>query len=514
MISSDQLNRLRGVITENLRVQRGGAAHVPYIDVNNALVDVKARQNHAVFGRRGCGKSLLLHHSVKQMNNDIKTIYLNCEDFKTHSFPNVLIEILDAVFAELQKNLTGWFGKKKKSREIISEIRKELSNLRKRADEQQQDIREAVTTEIQESISLKAAAQIMEGSAQSSDTSRQEVEKTYRKSDNKLKELNIWLPRLKGQIREFFEISSDVKVIFIQIDDFYHLKRTDQPFVMDYVHRLCKDLPMYFKVATLRHASVLYADRGGQPTGAQERHDYQPINIDFTFADFRKTEAQLHRIFYEFARQANLGEVEFDSIFKGNGFKRLVMAGGGVPRDCLSIFLEVVDQARDGDQRVGKDEVRILSRMNFERRIEELKQDSEGVEQSILLKGIYVIRQFCLEKKTNVFFVSEQMLQQEDSIRDIMYRLLDYRIIHSAGSALTHKSQPGTFHSFVIDVGAYAHMRRLQGKFNEIDISDTTSKEKMRSSPILAPADFRNFLQQVPANTEKALQDQDGEELK
>ena len=50
MISSDQLNRLRGVITENLRVQRGGAAHVPYIDVNNALVDVKARQNHAVFG--------------------------------------------------------------------------------------------------------------------------------------------------------------------------------------------------------------------------------------------------------------------------------------------------------------------------------------------------------------------------------------------------------------------------------------------------------------------------------
>jgi len=23
-------------------------------------------------------------------------VYLNCEDFKTHSFPNVLIEILDA----------------------------------------------------------------------------------------------------------------------------------------------------------------------------------------------------------------------------------------------------------------------------------------------------------------------------------------------------------------------------------------------------------------------------------
>jgi hypothetical protein len=513
MISPSQLNRLRKVITENLRVQRGGADHVPYIDVNNALIDVKARQNHAIFGRRGCGKSLLLHHSVKQMNSEIKTVYLNCEDFKTHSFPNVIIEILDAVFAELHKNLTGWFGKKRKSREIISDIRKQLAELRRRADEQHEDIREATTTEVQDGLSLKAAGNIGEISAQSSDATKKEVERTYKKSDDKLKELNIWLPRLKSQIREFFDISSDVKVIFIQIDDFYHLRRTDQPFVMDYVHRLCKDLPLYFKVATLRHASVLYADRGGQPTGAQERHDYQPINIDFTFADFRKTETQLHRIFYEFAKQADVSEEEFDSIFKGNGFKRLVMAGGGVPRDCLSVFLEVADQAKEGDQRVGKDEVRILSRMNFERRIEELKQDSEGAEQSILLKGIYVIRRFCLEKKTNVFFVSEQMLQQEDKIREIVYRLLDYRIIHSAGTALTHKSQPGTFHAFVIDVGAYAHMRRLQGRFNEVEISDTDAKEKMRSSPILGLPEFRDFWQQVQKDPETALKEQENSEV-
>lgn len=509
MITPNQLIRLRGVITENLRVQRGGAAHVPYIDVNNALIDVKARQNHAIFGRRGCGKSLLLHHSVKQMNNDLKTIYLNCEDFKTHSFPNVLIEILDAVFAELQKNLTGWFGKKKRSRTIITEIRDQLKGLRVRADEQLEQIREATTTDVQDAFAIEAKYKIGKISAKSNDTEKREIERTYKKSDDKLRELNIWLPRLKTQIREFFELSSDVKVIFIQIDDFYHLKRSDQPFVMDYVHRLCKDLPLYFKVATLRHASVLYADRNGQPTGAQERHDYQPINIDFTFADFRKTETQLHRIFYEFAKQAELSESEFDSIFKGNGFKRLVMAGGGVPRDCLSIFLEVVEQARDGDERVGKDEVRILSRRNFERRIEELKQDSEGTEQSILLKGIYVIRKFCLEKKTNVFFASEQMLQQEDKIREIVYRLLDYRIIHSAGAAITHKSQPGTFHSFVIDVGAYAHMRRLQGRFNEIDISDTDAREKMRSSPILALNDFESFWLKVPENTEKALEDQE-----
>lgn len=507
MATSQQLDRLRLVITENLRVQRGGAEHVPYIDVTSALNDVKARQNHAIFARRGCGKTLLLHHSKKELKEDVKTVYLNCEDFKTHSFPNVLIEILDAVFAELQGNLSGWFGKKKKSRNIIVEIRSQLQNLRNRADSQEANIRESITTEKNDGASLKVGVhEIAEMGIESRDSQKKELEKSYKKSDNKLQELNIWLPRLKSQIRDFFILSSSVKAVFIQVDDFYHLKRIDQPFVMDYIHRLCKDLPLYFKVATLRHASVLYADRVGQPTGAQERHDYQPINIDFTFADFRKTEQQLKRIFHEFGKQAKMTPDEIDTIFKGDGFRRLVMAGGGVPRDCLSIFLEVLENVRLSEEsRIGKDDVRIMSRSNFERRIEELKQDSEGAEQNLLLKGIYVIRKFCMDKKTNLFFISEQMLQQKDTLRELIYRLLDYRIIHSAGTAITHKSQSGTFHAFVIDLGSYAHMRTLQGRFNELDISDPATKEKMRSSPVLAFEEFQGLWGAAPPDIEKEL---------
>lgn len=55
-----KLARLRQVITENLRVQRGANESLAYIDGSTALVDVCARQNHAIFARRGCGKTLLL----------------------------------------------------------------------------------------------------------------------------------------------------------------------------------------------------------------------------------------------------------------------------------------------------------------------------------------------------------------------------------------------------------------------------------------------------------------------
>lgn len=515
VLDTKQLGHLRRVINENLRVQRSGADPVPYIDVSSALTDICARQNHTVFARRGCGKTLLLHHSARKLPSDIQPIYLNCEDFKHHSFPNVLIEVLDALFAELERNLSGWFGRKKKSRDLIAEIRQKLESLRSQEDETEKQVVESRTEKDSKekktagSVALKGFGLLGESAARSEQGSA--VELRYSQRTAKLGELNTWLPQLKRQIGEFFELSVTVKSVFLQLDDFYHLSRVDQPDVIDYLHRLCKDLPLYFKVATLRHSSTLYADRGGQPIGAQERHDYQPINIDFAFTDFRKTASQNQLIFGEFAKLAGLKPDDVNSLFKGEGFDRLIMAGGGVPRDCLSLFLETLQSVSQGDGRIGKDDVRIMSRSNFERRIEELKQDSAGDEQATLIRGIYVLRKFCIDKSTNIMMVSEEMMQQEDQIRGLLYRLLDYRIIHSAGSALTHKSSPGTYQAFAIDIGCYAHMRKLQGRFNEIDVADAGAKEKMRSAPILTKEHFADLWSSAPDDVEDALRNEDEE---
>lgn len=501
---NENLSALRRMITENLRIQRGGADPVPYIDVSNILDDICARQNHVIFARRGCGKTLLLHHSSHLLiDSSIKAVYLNCEDFKRHSFPNVLIEILDALFAELERHLPGWFGKKKRSRELISNIRRDLAKYRLNEDRKETEIVE--TFESEKSGSANIETDISEDTTAAlefSKITKAETERRYQMVRHKLEELDLWLPRLKAQIREFFELSKSVKAVFLQIDDFYHLKRGDQPLVMDYIHRLCKDVPLYFKVATLRHATNLYADRDGQPIGAQERHDYQPVNIDYTFSDFNKTKSHNKSILYEFGKLAKMRSGDIDDLFKGQGFDRLVMAGGGVPRDCLSLFLEIIGtvQSDSGDGKIGKDDVRILSRSNFERRIDELKQDSEGGEQDSLIRGIYVFRQFCIDKETNIFLVSEQLMQQKDRIRDLIYRLLDYRIIHSAGSALTHKSQSGTYQAFAIDIGCYAHLRKLHGKFKEIDFAESGAKEKMRSAPILDESNFESIWVNAPKN--------------
>ena len=512
-IEESKLTALRQRITESLRIQRDSSEVVPYIDTANILADVCSKQNHAIFARRGCGKTLLLHYSAKQLDSSVRTVYLNCEDFKRHSFPNVLIEILDALFRELEGHLTGWFGRKKRSRELVKQIRHNLSKLRISEDSKEEVVKLTVAEEQSQGRNASIAAEragVTAALTQKIETvAKSETERSYKQQSDKLRDLDVWLPRLKEQIREFFGVSTTVKAVFIQIDDLYHLKKADQPFVIDYIHRLCKDVPLYFKVATLRHASSLYIDKDGQPIGAQERHDYQPINIDYTFADFPRTRDQNRKIFHEFGSLVAIPPEGINELFKGKGFDRLVMAGGGVPRDTLSLFLEVLNDVRtSGDGRIGKDDVRVMSRLNFERRIEELKQDSEGGEQDVLMRGIYALRQFCLDKKSNAFLISEQNLQQSDQFRELINRLLDYRIIHRAGNALTHKSQPGTYQAFAIDIGCYAHLRKLDGRFVELDLSERDAKEKLRSAPVFGSASFNALFLAAPDNVEQALLEQ------
>jgi hypothetical protein len=100
-----------------------------------------------------------------------------------------LIEILDALFAELERQLTGWFGKKKRSRELIAQIRIELSTLKARADVQDTEIREAEAKEVRDSqgIGLKAGYPGLAAKAQAdlAELSTVETERKYSQNRNK-----------------------------------------------------------------------------------------------------------------------------------------------------------------------------------------------------------------------------------------------------------------------------------------------------------------------------------------
>ena len=124
----------------------------------------------------------------------------------------------------------------------------------------------------------------------------------------------------------------------------------------------------------------------------------------------------------------------------------------------------------------------------------------------MLMRATYAIRAFCLDRKSNVFLVPDQLLQERDDVKDLLYRLMDYRIIHSVGTALTHKSQTGhTYSAFMIDIGAYAKFRNLHRRLTEIDITANDAKERCRNAPILDRHGFDAFVRSAPVQVEQLL---------
>ena len=505
----DNISNLKQIITENARVQIGAAEQISYIDTTGALPAAKSRQNHVVFARRGCGKTLLLHASAKEMSGKDIVVYLNCEDYKNHTIPNIVIEILDEVFSKIESRIpTRFWGVNKKAKKIVSGIRDDLNRLREKPDERQEEIKETTHQETTSGVNAALkSGEFLDIGVTSEEATKAEVERQYKKIDSKIEKLNQLLPQLKNRTRIFFEVYGEkVGSIFLQVDDFYHIKRETQPYVVDYIHRFCKDLPIFFKIATLRHASTLFVERRGQPIGAQERQDYQPIEIDFTLEDFPKTENQIRQIFYKFGELAKTPSTEIDKLFQGDGFKRLVLAGGGVPRECLSLFLQVLENRKNNSSdKISKDEIRNLSRSILQKRIQELKDDSQQDEHNPLLKGISVIRTFCETAKNNVFMIPDILLREDTKIERLIYRLLDHKIVHSVGSAFTNKSQAGTFHAFMIDIGCYANLRKLSGKMKEIDLSEMDAKEQIRSAPILTETILKEIWLHSPNDPEKTI---------
>jgi hypothetical protein len=55
----------------------------------------------------------------------------------------------------------------------------------------------------------------------------------------------------------------------------------------------------------------------------------------------------------------------------------------------------------------------------------------------------------------------------------------------------------------MIDIGCYAHMRKHEGKMNEIDLSAAGAKEKMRSVPILSQEILQKLWEGAPHRVAK-----------
>ena len=90
IMDQKEIAKLVTCIEENLRASPSSG--LPFVDTRHSRMRLLSKQNHVVFGRRGAGKTTLV--STLKESSDHIDIYLNIEDYKDITFPNIVIHIL------------------------------------------------------------------------------------------------------------------------------------------------------------------------------------------------------------------------------------------------------------------------------------------------------------------------------------------------------------------------------------------------------------------------------------
>jgi AAA+ ATPase superfamily predicted ATPase len=261
-IQSDAVRKLSKLIEESTRAT--GESVKYFIEPTPGVLDkAKNKRHHIIFGRRGSGKSSLLHKVASDLTVSRTPIaYVDLEQFKGHSYPDVLISVLISTLTEFKKWLDtaatnpatktsfwkrlfgsiptkGAFPRRETLAlsEQFKEMISELNNLLFQANETKQKERKQTdgSTETKvssslESSSLPVVKANIAGSLTSKEGKATELQLEY--TSQKIEALHRNIPRYKRMFEGLATLADGPS--FLLLDDLYHLRLSDQPQIIDY----------------------------------------------------------------------------------------------------------------------------------------------------------------------------------------------------------------------------------------------------------------------------------------
>jgi hypothetical protein len=490
MLDSQNVTKLERIIEEATRSTEEGIRR--FVEpASGTLSRATSRQHHFIFGRRGSGKSSLLRKAAADLTVDRRPIaFVDLETFKGHEYPDVLLSVLIETFSRFAEWLetaaiapasktSFWsrlFGKKpsrppfdkKRAKGLASELRSAVDQLRELLfSEDGTAIETTHSTKSVETRSDKLGASLTAGgigeaSASSNvasgvESADQRVERFAR---NKLNHLHRHIMDYQRLFKEMAALSDGDSYLFL--DDLYHIRRRDQPQVIDYFHRLGKGQRLWLKIGTIRHRTQWYV-HGDPPIGAKLGDDVDEIDLDLTLEKYSLTRGFLAKILENFLAEA---EIKRDTIMTDGALDRLVLASGGVARDFLGILRRSIIRARERGEtsrgeKIGVEDVNGGAGEYDSSKREELLRDTLDERQQLEREFAEISRFAKKYSKANVFLVDKDLPEAETQL---IAELVDLRLIHKVRTRVTVTTdRPGKiFEAYMLDVSQYTASRKMR----------------------------------------------------
>jgi hypothetical protein len=459
--------RLVTYIEENLRASP--TAGLRFVDSRHLKSRLLSKQNHVVFGRRGAGKTSLVR-SRSEDSGQLE-VYLNLEDYKDITFPNIVIHILLKLFNEL--------GQRIRSDRPLWWLRRGSYSAVKRLDRTLDDL------------------------------------KTYVHEPSRRRRSKLAIEYLRLELTVYKEILLSISElfgklpIFLIMDDFYFVEKNTQPDLIDYFHRLTKGTELFLKLATIKHRSKLYRRTKDQYVGVELGHDVFEVDMDYTLDNFDELRTFMQQLLQTAIKESG-ANIKIDEMFAGDGFPQLCLASGGVPRDFLSLFVSLANAAVTSGSPIGKVQVNEFAIGNLGTKLESMRRDS-GDEDTILDACLKRIKRHVYDsERTNAFLIAKDDLESDAQGRQAIRELVDLRLIHLVDHNTSKAPSDGRrYEAYILDISMYDNPRPRNFKQIEPGQRDEKArKDELRASPLFALEKLREPIPEMPTQLELTLSEE------
>jgi hypothetical protein len=267
---------------------------------------------------------------------------------------------------------------------------------------------------------------------------------------------------------------------FLFLDDLYHIRKENQPQVVDYFHSVAKGHKLWLKVGTIRHRTVWYI-HGNPPIGVKLGDDAEEIDLDLTLEKYALAKEFLSKILSNLTASVGLST---DDFLTPGAVDRLVLASGGVARDFLSIFRRSVDIARERDnEKITAEDINVAAGEYDTSKREEFKRDTYTEEEDSLDSVFQEMRNFCLEDANSNCFLLDKDARGKKV--DNIHELVDLKLLHLIRSRVTVSTRQGKiYEAYMLDLSQYAGARKRRG-LEVVEFWTQDSKEKLRRASLI-----------------------------
>lgn len=518
ILESEEVQGLATLIEEATRSSMSGVKY--FLEpAQGVLGRAMSRRHHIIFGRRGSGKSSLLHKI--QTEAAVKrhpVVFVDMEEFKGHSYPDVLVSVLLKIMNGFDdwlrtaaiapsSNASFWervFGRKPETKSLnrkqatilrdevskaIEELKKLLFSASETAEKltDQESIEKTAKSDASIGIKLEAARNSLNSgiSLSESDSVTQARSRSQEYTSKKIETLHrmiIDIKKLLGDLSQFAGGQG-----YVLIDDLYHIRTSSQADVIDYLHRVCKGTGVWLKIGTIRHRTRYYFS-GDPPRGMKIGDDADDIDLDVTLEKYQITKAFLLRVLEQFCSEQS---IKLNDILADGAKDRLVLACGGVARDFLTSFRRSISIATERiasghsarGPKIGAEDVNVAAGENDANKREEFNTDAPTQEQQELMDLFATIRTHCIDRNNSNCFLIEKDYKGPEI--DKIGELVDLKFIHHISSRVTVRDRTGrAYDAYMLDLSQYTG-ERTRRNLDMIEFWNPKTSDSLRRPSLI-----------------------------